>query len=467
MQGNILIVDSIVTNRIVLKVKLKKAFYDVLQVTTMAEAVRTAGKDAPDLIIAGLSLPDGGAATLCERLRQDPRTEHVPVLGIGCQPDRQARVAALKAGVHDVLYQPVDETFLLGRVRNLIRTHNTAAEWQIREDTCRALGLAEPKATFEEQGRCVMVGSDLPRLQSFAKDLRPVLRTTLTLATPGTLMQQVADEDIPDVFVLVLPRNTAAAIEEMRLISTLRATSAARHTGLIVLQTSADTSLAANALDLGADDVMTDGFDAVELALRVRAVMRQKRLGEHLRASVRNSLQAAVFDPLTSLYNRRYAMPHLGRVAAHARSTGRSFAVMAADLDHFKRINDVYGHASGDAVLKEVAKRLRSVMRNTDMVARVGGEEFMIVMPGASRLEAQHVADRICQDISATAFSVPGNATPIEVTISIGLEMGGMGDALEGNAETLAAMIFDRADRALYVAKGRGRNQVKMARPAA
>lgn len=467
MQGQILIVEAIATNRIVLKVKLKKAFYDVLQVSTMADAIAVARKEVPDLIIAGISLPDGGAAALCEELRQDPLTAHVPILAIDCQPDRDSRVAALSAGVHDVLYQPIDETLLLGRVRSLIRAHNSAAEWQIREDTCRALGLAEPEAAFDGQARCVMVGTDMRRLHPLAKDLRQVLHARLDIASPASLMHKVATEDIPDVFVLLLSADARNAIEDMRLISTLRATSAARHTGIIVLQVSADPPLAANALDLGADDVMTDGFDAVELALRIRAVMRQKRLGEHLRASVRNSLQAAVFDPLTGLYNRRYAMPHLGRVVTHARSTGRSFAVMVADLDHFKRINDVYGHASGDAVLIEVARRVQAVMRSTDMVARIGGEEFMIVMPGASREEAERAADRICHDIASTPFAVPGNPSPIGVTISIGLEMGHRQDGPDGNSDTLAAAILDRADRALYAAKGRGRNQVKVGRPAA
>lgn len=467
MQGQILIVDSIATNRIVLKVKLKKAFYDVLQVSTMAEAVEIAGKAVPDMIIAGLTLPDGSAAALCETLRLSPLTEHIPVIAIGSEPDREARIATLKAGVHDVLYQPVDETFLLGRVRNLIRAHNTAAEWQVREDTCRALGLAEPETVFEGQGRCVMVSSDMPRLQSFAMELRPVLHTNLTLANAVSLMQQVADEDIPDVLVLVLPEMTATAIEDLRLISTLRATSAARHTGLIVLLASTDPSLAANALDLGADDVMTDGFDAMELALRIRSVMRRKRMGEHLRASVRNSVQAAVFDPLTGLYNRRYAMPHLGRIAAHARSTGRSFAVMAADLDHFKSINDAYGHASGDAVLVEVARRLQSTVRNTDMVARIGGEEFMVVMPGAKLEQAQGKALRICQEISSTPFSIPGSAVPIDVTISIGMALGSADDTSHADPEALGSAILHRADRALYAAKGRGRNQVKLGRPAA
>jgi two-component system cell cycle response regulator len=467
VQGKILIVDAIATNRIVLKVKLKKAYYDVSYAATMDDAVKSVRSDLPDLVISAFSLPDGGAADLRRALASSVSTDHIPVIAIGHHEDTAERMTALEAGVYDILPQPVNETLLLGRVRSLIRAHNTTAEWRMREDTCRALGLAEPETEFEDQCRCVLVGTDTPLLQKFAMHLRPVLRAKLTLSSAATLMREITIGALPDVFVLVLPENASAAMEDLRLISTLRANASARHTGVIVLQTSPDAGLGAHALDLGADDLMTHGFDAAELSLRIKAVMRRKRMGEQLRASVRTGLQAAVFDPLTGLYNRRYAMPHLERISDHARKTERTFAVMVADLDHFKRINDIYGHSSGDAVLVEVANRLRSSLRSSDMVARIGGEEFLVIMPGTNLVEAQKAALRICGDISAKPFVVPGSSDPITVTISIGMAIGG-GDAhaRQGGPKNGMALL-DEADCALYTAKGRGRNQVKLGRPAA
>jgi two-component system cell cycle response regulator len=280
-------------------------------------------------------------------------------------------------------------------------------------------------------------------------------------------MQQVGNDQTPDVFVLVLPEDEASAMEELRLISALRANAQARHTGVIVLQPKENSAVGAHALDLGADDLMTDGFDAEELALRVKSVVRRKRMGERLRASVRTGLQAAVFDPLTGLYNRRYAMPHLERVAEHARKTDRSFAVMAADLDHFKRINDLYGHGSGDVVLAEVARRLRTSLRNTDMVARVGGEEFMVIMPGTDLADARTAALRICASISGTPFDIPGSQAPISVTISIGIAIGSADVFRNADDAKNGEALRAEADSALYAAKGRGRNQVKLGRPAA
>ena len=467
LQGKILIADAIATNRIVLKVKLKKAYYDVFLAATMADALALTESERPDLIICALDLPGGGAADLCRALTADVSTEHIPIIATGSQTDGATRLQTLHAGVRDVLDQPVDEMLLLGRVRSLVRAHNATAEWQMREDTCRALGLAEDSSVFDEQGSCALISDDHSLLQSCANALRPELHTKLTLANAASALASVGIAPVPDVFVLILPDDRDAASEKLRLISTLRANAMTRHSGVIAVQSSEDGHLGAHALDLGADDLMTKGFNARELALRTRAVLRRKKTSDRLRATVRTGLQAAVFDPLTGLYNRRYAMPHLDRVAAHAKAQGRRFAVMLLDLDHFKQINDVYGHAAGDAVLVEVAARLRRAMRGTDMVARIGGEEFLIIMPGMSGSEAHEAAVRICGDISSAPFTVPEHQFQIHVTTSIGMAVGSVNAASADDSKLDGAALLAQADRALYAAKGRGRNQVNVGRPAA
>lgn len=469
MQGKILIVDAIATNRIVLKVKLATAFYAVLQAGSVAEAAKIAAVELPDLILCSLTLPDGTAASLCRKLKTNPLTEHLPLMAVGNDIDRQERMETLEAGAQDVLEKPLDDTLLLGRVRSLIRAHNAAAEWQMRDETTRALGLAEPENAFAPQPRCALVGIDLAKLKGWAMALRPALSGNVSLATPADTLRDIHSGEVPDAFVLSMPTvSTEAGHDCLRLISALRTNGETRHSGIIVIQCTPDAALAANALDLGADDLMTDGFDAAELALRLKALLRRKRMDAQLRASVRTGLKAAVYDPLTGLYNRRYAMPHLSRIAEHGRSSERPFAVMLADLDHFKRINDLYGHASGDAVLVEVAKRLQRAVRASDMVARIGGEEFMLVMAGTTLGEARTVALRICDMISSLPFDIPGSSTPIPVTISIGMALGGLDDRDETDAIRVGEALLEQADKALYAAKVKGRNQVKLGnRPAA
>ncbi|NNE53238.1 MAG: diguanylate cyclase [Sulfitobacter sp.] len=469
MQGKILIVDAIATNRIVLKVKLKSAFYEVLQASTQTEALEVIEKEVPDLVISALSLPDGGAGKLCLDLHRSQGADHVPVMAVSGNCSAQERMTTLRAGVRDILHYPLDETLLLGRVRNLIRAHLVTSEWQMRDDTTRALGLAEPEGGFATQGHCMLVSADKAGLQNYAAQLRPLLRMKLTLTGSAEMMRFMPTGPLPDVFVLVLPRESGQAAEALRMVSALRANGATRNAGILVLQSSPDSALSATALDMGADDLMTDGFDAAELCLRLRALVRRGRMAERLRTTVRSGLQAAVFDPLTGLHNRRYAMPHLGRIADHARKSGCPFAVLAADLDHFKSVNDRYGHAAGDAVLVEVAQRLRSCLRSSDMAARIGGEEFLIVMPGTTQVKAQAAALRICEAISRAPVDVPGSPLPVEITISIGMAISDGAEPPRNRVKGSSCVerVLASADRALYAAKGRGRNQVTLGRPAA
>lgn len=468
MQGKILIVDAISTNRIVLKVKLASAFYEVLQASTADEACVAALRHAPDLIISAMALPDGDAGDLSKRLQRNPQTRAIPIMVVACRPNPDSRLNALESGVQDVMVKPIDDTLLLARVRSLIRAHNSAAEWQMRDDTSRALGFAEDSADFGPPGRSVIVSADARQAQNWIQNLRPHLRASLSHCTPETALRDLAPGRIPDVFILVLEEGDKLSGDVLRLLAAVRATAITRHAGILVLQPKPDPGLGAYALDLGADDLMTDGFDQAELILRIKALMRRKRIADQLRATVRTGLKAAVSDPLTGLHNRRYAMPHLARVAEHAAATGRSFAVMVADLDHFKQINDMYGHVSGDAVLVEAARRLRENLRGVDLLARIGGEEFLIVMPATPFSEARVAASRLCRKIGGDSFIVPGTNEPINVTISIGVTMGGAGGKRDLSGNPLDAnQLLDAADKALYEAKLQGRNQVNLARPAA
>ena len=219
---------------------------------------------------------------------------------------------------------------------------------------------------------------------------------------------------------------------------------------------------AADALDRGAHDVVTGGLDGAELALRLDAQLRRKARSDRLRASVRKGLKAALRDPMTGLYNRRHALPHLAQLLRRAGDTGRPLAVMMADLDHFKSVNDRYGHLAGDAVLVETAARLQRLLRPVDMIARLGGEEFLIAMPEAGTAAASAAARRLCRQINRNPVCLPGFGEPIRMTVSIGVAV-----TPPAPAEVTAGDLIGQADQALYRAKHAGRNLVRLIRSAA
>lgn len=267
---------------------------------------------------------------------------------------------------------------------------------------------------------------------------------------------------VPDVFLIAAgPEGSSSGLH---LMSELRSRSGTRHAAICILVQPGQDAAAVMALDLGANDLITAGSDPREMALRLNTQLRRKDQADRLRASMRDGLRAAVVDPLTGLYNRRYAMPHVARIAERAQQTGRAFAVMILDLDRFKSVNDTWGHAVGDAVLVDVATRLRDNLRPVDMVARIGGEEFLVVLPDTPLAQAEIAAERLRHVIAERPVSITGGPD-VPVTISIGLALGGeIGLNRSGAPESLGQpevqALIDRADHAMLMAKTDGRNQV-------
>ncbi|WP_298857725.1 diguanylate cyclase [uncultured Sulfitobacter sp.] len=460
MQGKILIVDGISTNRIVLKVKLSAAFYHVVQAGSLAQALELVEDQKPDMILTAMNLPDGTAAELCAHLRENSKTAALPVLAIASSANLQGRLDTLHAGAFDVMNKPVNETLLLGRVRNMIRAQRTFAQWQMRDDTRCALGLSEAPSEFQRPATVSLIGTELGMLRGWVRELLPRMRAKYSVTLLGDAMAALNADTPPDAIVLALPDNAVQSDTCLRLISALRASAQTQDVALLVLQKTEESIVATAALDMGADDVMTGGFYGPELALRLDVLLKRKRQAAQLLQSVRMGLREAVNDPLTGLYNRRYAMPFIANLIERSATNQTSFAVIVADMDHFKRINDLYGHASGDAVLVETARRLRDAVRNSDVISRIGGEEFLIALPAADVTTARTVAHRICQAIGSTPFVIPGAAEPVQITISLGLAMSAASKHINtGRAETVDSLL-DHADKALYAAKLQGRNRV-------
>lgn len=463
MAGRILIADEIPTNRIVMRVKLSSAHYDVLQVALAMDLIPVAREQKPDVILLDDAMGNGSGIKLCRALKADKVTGTIPIILITERSEPALRIAALDAGADEVLVKPVNDLALLARVRAILRVRESAEELQRRRRIAGNFGFSEAQDGFQRSARIAFVAPPETGA-ALLEELRGVIRDKMLVLTEAEAIDLASSTTPPDVFVLA-PRIHADA---QTILANLRARAGTRHSAILVVYPAHGEHLGATALDMGANDLLLEGFDSAELAIRIRTQLKRKLHEDNLRSAVDDGLRMATTDPLTGLYNRRFAMARLADIDNDAYLSDRSFALILADLDHFKTVNDTYGHPAGDAVLVEVAKRLRDNLRGADLVSRFGGEEFLMVLPETGLERAAILARRLCRLISAKPFVVPGRKVHrISVTMSIGVAVGGPERAGRNAVREPLDALIARADEALYGAKSDGRNQVIVAADAA
>jgi two-component system cell cycle response regulator len=205
-------------------------------------------------------------------------------------------------------------------------------------------------------------------------------------------------------------------------------------------------------LEAGADDYLVKPFDAFELKARLDVGRRILDLQRQLLSAYEEMRHRATHDALTGVYNRGAILEQLQLEWLRAQRDGGTLGVIMCDLDHFKRVNDAYGHPAGDAVLREAARRMRSVMRSYDAVGRYGGEEFLIVIPRCSQDTICSLAERLREAIAGEAVSIGSTALPISMSIGVSVR--------DEQRDVEPHALLHAADAALYKAKHAGRNRV-------
>jgi diguanylate cyclase (GGDEF)-like protein len=254
----------------------------------------------------------------------------------------------------------------------------------------------------------------------------------------------------PDVVLLDIEMPVLGGFE---VLAAIKEDPESGDTPVVFLTAREATSDLIDALELGAHDYLRKPFDGGELLARVRAARRVKALQDELRIRNAELDRISRTDPLTGLWNRRHLQGQLPAVQSLAQRHGTQVSALMVDIDHFKRINDEEGHRVGDLVLQEVAARLRSGVRTEDLLARWGGEEFLVLLPLTGPDGAATVSERVRAAVGEEPVHVGGR--DIAVTVSVGSASLQAGEDMES--------LVGRADAAMYEAKRTGRNRVMVA----
>jgi two-component system cell cycle response regulator len=378
-------------------------------------------------------------------------THHIPVVMVTALDQPSDRVKGLESGADDFLTKPVSDVALIARVRSLSRLKMMTDELRMRAVTSREIGIESPErealAEAGRNGRILMV-DDRPALSDRIQSMLASEHSVDMERDPTEALFHAAEGNYDLVIVSLDLEN----FDGLRLCSQLRSLERTRNLPVLAIAEADNNARLVRALEIGVNDYLVRPFDKNEILARARTQIRKRRYTERLRDNVQLSIEMAITDALTGLYNRRYMETHVGTLVDQAVARGKPLSVLILDIDYFKSINDTHGHDAGDDVLQDFAIRIRKSIRGIDLACRYGGEEFVVVMPETDMAVATMVAERLRRRIASEPFPIQKGARVIEVTISIGIAALGSGDD--------AAAVIKRADQALYRAKRDGRNRV-------
>jgi two-component system cell cycle response regulator len=451
MTARVLVVDDIPANVKLLEARLTAEYFDVTSASSGPQALQLCAAAPCDIILLDVMMPGMDGFEVCRRLKADTRTQHIPVVMVTALDQPADRVRGLEAGADDFLTKPVSDIALLTRVRSLVRLKQLTDELRLRAMTTLDLGLpnAEAPPAFDgADGRVLIVDDRRSSYERLAQAFRGVQQVEIE-TKPQEALFRAAEGD----YDLMMVSLALTDFDGLRLCSQVRSIERVRSLPMLVLVEADDNARLMRALDMGVNDYLMRPVDRQEMLARVATQIRKKRYADRLRDTLQHSLELAITDGLTGLYNRRYFEGHLGTQVQEARREDRPLSVLVLDIDYFKSVNDTYGHDAGDDVLREFARRVRKAVRGVDLCCRYGGEEFVVVMPETDLGTAYAAAERIRERIAAQPFPISGRTREIPVTISVGVA------GLAGRDDTPAKLI-KRADEALYAAKRNGRNRV-------
>jgi two-component system, cell cycle response regulator len=453
MTARVLVVDDIFPNVKLLEAKLSAEYFDVVTAMNGPDALALCEQGLCDIVLLDVMMPGMDGFEVCRRLKNSPTTAHLPVVMVTALDQPSDRLKGLEAGADDFLTKPVDDTALFARVRSLVRLKAVTDELRTRALAARDYGImGDPLALATAEtgldARVLLVDDRRSSYERLAASLGQY-HVVEVENDPNHAMVRAAEGNF-DVVIVSLDLE---GFDGLRICSQLRSLERTRNLAVLMVAGIDDRARTLRGLEIGVHDYLVRPVDRNELLARVRTQVRRKRFSERLRESVQASMELAVTDGLTGLYNRRYLDNHMAAMFDDSVRRGRHLSVLVLDIDKFKPINDTYGHDAGDEVLREFATRIRSQTRGIDVVARYGGEEVVVVIPDTDLDIARLVAERIRERVEDEMFAIHQMTRQVKVTVSIGV-------ASRLPTDSAASEVLKRADVALYKAKDLGRNQV-------
>ncbi len=453
MTARVLVVDDIPANVKLLEARLSAEYFDVITAMSGEEALAICERAECDLVLLDVMMPDMDGFEVCRRLKTNPATHHIPVVMVTALDQPSDRVRGLEAGADDFLTKPIPDLALIARVRSLARLKMVTDELRMRAVTSRDIGIEFAGARGGGRYRPRRPRAHRRRSAGLVRAHRRRCSPTSTPSRSRPIRTRRCSAPPTAITICSSSRSAWRISTRCGCAARSRSLDRTRNVPILAVTEPDNNARMVRGLEIGVNDYLMRPIDKNELLARARSQIRKRRYTERLRDNVQMSIEMAITDALTGLFNRRYMESHLATLIEQAMARGKPLTALVLDIDYFKSINDTHGHDAGDDVLREFALRIKRSIRGIDLACRYGGEEFVVVMPETDMAVAAMVAERLRRRIAADPFAIQQGARTIPVTISIGIA------ALRGKDDN-AAMLLKRADQALYRAKRDGRNRV-------
>lgn len=441
MTSNILIIDDEPAVLKLLKDILIAEGLSVRPFNNGELALRSAQTDAPELILLDIRMPDMDGFAVCRRLKENPRLKDIPVIFISAATDLEEKVKAFQAGGVDYITKPFQREEVVARVKTHVALNESMRELKrtteaLQKNEAR-LKMAQAIAhlghwEWDAVAKQFYWSEETYRIFGFDPQNSP--------ANYETFLQVVHPDDKDRVanWLTQIQAGTGFDIE-YRIVLPGGEIRVVRGKGLVVnLNDGQQPKIYVTVNTLPMQEQVT-------MLGVIEDITERKQLEWRLK-------QQANTDFLTGCASRRCFLEHAEREITRHHRYGGELSLLMLDLDHFKTINDQYGHHAGDLTLKALVEVCRGILREVDLIGRLGGEEFAILLPETGAQRAREVAQRLCQVVATTKVTLP-EQTALRFTTSIGVA------SLMDGDNNLEALI-NRADKALYSAKREGRNRV-------
>ncbi|NRB11035.1 MAG: PleD family two-component system response regulator [Rickettsiaceae bacterium] len=448
MPATVLVVDDVPANIKLLEAKLISEYYTVIKASSGQEALDILKNTKIDIVLLDVMMPGMDGFETCKKIKANPETIHIPIIMVTALSGIDDRVKGLESGADEFLTKPIKEAPLLTRVKSLSRMKTIIDELKLRNKTNEELGgdIIELTENFDNC-KILLIDDDVIQAKN-VKNVLVELSNNVKIITSSKELDNLGSF-LPDLIIISCQIEDA---DPLRIGVDIRAKANFKNVSLMMLTDEEKLPIAIKGVDLGVNDYFVYPVDKSELLARTKTQLRKKIYQDNLRNELEESVDLSLKDGLTGVFNRRYFDTHIEKIIEKTKESSKSICLMLFDLDHFKQINDTYGHQAGDEVLKKIAEKLKSSFRVTDLVARYGGEEFIIVLNNITIKNCTNMAEKIKTDISNLKITIPEKDTPISVTTSIGIT--------EYSKEEGSASFISRTDKALYKAKETGRNKV-------